>query len=69
VRCPREQIGFGEFRRVRAPGVPEELREDLAGVACRLGVGVAGGELRDDFGEVSLVFVEEDDVCGGLPVG
>ena len=54
---------------MRAPGVPEELREDLAGVACRLGVGVAGGELRDDFGEVSLVFVEEDDVCGGLPVG
>jgi hypothetical protein len=49
--------------------VPEQLGERLAGVVCRPGVGVAGGELRDDLGEVSLVPVEEDDVCGGLLVG
>ena len=50
-------------------GVPEELGQGLAGVAGGLGVGVAPRELVEDGSEVSLVFVEEDDVCGGLPVG
>jgi hypothetical protein len=46
--------------------VPEQLVEHLAGVVRRPGVGEAGGELRDDLGEVP---VEEDDACGGLLVG
>jgi hypothetical protein len=49
--------------------VPEELGQGLPGVAGGLGVGVASRELVEDVGEVSLVFVEEDDVCGGLLVG